>query len=118
MTIHLATVLPAIPLGAYILFVRKGGPRHRLLGRVWLGLMLATAVSTLFIRDINDGRFSYIHLFTLLALVSVPRAFLAARRRDFATHRKSVLGFYVGALLIAGLFTFVPGRTMWLWAFG
>ena len=118
LAIHMATIIPAIPLGAYVLFVKKGGPRHRLLGRVWLGLMLTSALATVFIKNINQGHFSWIHLLTLLTLLMVPRAYLAARRRDFATHRKVVLGLYVSALLIAGLFTFLPGRTMWQWAFG
>jgi uncharacterized membrane protein len=118
LAIHMATIIPAIPLGAYVLFVKKGGPRHRLLGRIWLGLMLTSALATIFIKNLNQGHFSWIHLLTLLTLLMVPRAYLAARRRDFATHRKVVLGLYVSALLIAGLFTFLPGRTMWQWAFG
>jgi uncharacterized membrane protein len=115
---HVLTVLPAIPLGAYLLFVRKGGTRHRWLGRLWLTLMAATAASTLFIRDINHGRLSWIHLFTLLTIVSIPRALLAARRREFAKHRSIMLSFYIGALIIAGYFTFVPGRLMWKLVFG
>ena len=118
LALHMATIIPAIPLGAYVLFVKKGGPRHRLLGRIWLGLMLVSAIATIFIRNLNQGHFSWIHLLTLLSLAMVPRAYLAARRRDFTTHRKVVLWFYVSALLIAGLFTFLPGRTMWQWAFG
>lgn len=118
LTVHLATVIPAIPLGAYVLLARKGGTRHRWLGGLWLMLMLVTATTTIFIRNLNHGSFSLIHLLTLLTLVSVPRAWLAARRRDFAAHRGHVLVFYTGALLIAGFFTFLPGRTMWQWAFG
>jgi uncharacterized membrane protein len=116
--VHLFTVLPAIPLGAYLLFVRKGGPRHRWLGRLWLTLMGLTAVATLFIRDIKHGGFSLIHLFTLLTFIAIPRALWTARRRQFTQHRRTMLGFYVGALLIAGYFTFLPGRLMWEWAFG
>lgn len=115
--IHIATVLPAIPLGAYVLLSRKGGRRHRLLGRIWLVLMTVTATSTIFIRG-HDGNFSPIHFFTVLTFVAVPTAFLAARRGDIAAHRKHMIEFYIGALVIAGLTSFIPGRTMWHWAFG
>ena len=118
LSVHLITVIPAIPLGGYLFATRKGGPRHRLLGKIWLGLMLTTAISTIFIRNLANGGFSWIHLLTLLTLVSVPQALLSARRGDIAAHRKHMVTFYLGSLIIAGGFTFLPGRTMWQWAFG
>lgn len=117
LTVHLATVIPAMPLGAYVLFRRKGGANHRLLGRIWLALMFTTAVSTIFIREINEGDFSFIHIFTVLTFIAVPKAILTARQGRIAEHRQHLAGFYAGALLIAGLFSFLPGRTMWHWAF-
>lgn len=118
LTLHLVTAIPAIPLGGYLFATRKGGPRHRMLGKVWLALMLTTAVSTLFIRNLNQGGFSWLHLLTLLTLVAVPQALLSARRGDIAAHRRHMLTFYLGSMIIAGGFTFLPGRTMWQWAFG
>ncbi len=118
LSVHLVTVIPAIPLGGYLFATRKGGPRHRLLGKVWLAMMLTTAVSTIFIRNLNNGGFSWIHLLTLLAIIAVPQALISARRGDIAAHRKHMLTFYLGSLIIAGGFTFLPGRTMWQWAFG
>ena len=118
LTIHLATVIPAMPLGAYVLLQRKGGPHHRLLGRIWLGLMFTTAVSTIFIRHINDGNFSFIHIFTLMTFMAIPRAIMTARQGRIDEHRWQLVGFYVGALVIAGLLSFMPGRLMWHWAFG
>ena len=118
LSVHLVTVIPAIPLGGYLFATRKGGPRHRLLGKIWLALMLTTATSTIFIRNLDHGGFSWIHLLTLLTLVAVPQALLSARRGDIAAHRKHMLTFYLGSLIIAGGFTFLPGRTMWQWAFG
>jgi uncharacterized membrane protein len=46
LTLHLATVLPALPLGAVVLLRRKGDLTHRLLGRVWTMLMLVAAASS------------------------------------------------------------------------
>ena len=52
---HLITVIPAIPLGTYVILSRKGGARHKLLGKIWLSLMFVTAIATIFIRNVNDG---------------------------------------------------------------
>jgi len=43
---------------------------------------------------------------------------LAAHRHDVLHHRKRMIGLFVGGLVIAGLFTFVPGRIMHAVAFG
>lgn len=115
---HLITVIPAIPIGAYLLLTRKGGPRHRLLGKSWLGLMFVSATATLFIRNVNAGQLSWIHVFTLVTFVTIPRAYLSARRRQFDRHRNITVSFYAGALIAAGFTAFFPGRTMWQWAFG
>lgn len=118
LAVHLATVIPAMPLGAFVLLTRKGGPRHRLLGKVWLALMLVTAVATIFIRNFESGGFSWIHIFTVLTLIAVPQAYLTARQGKIAAHKKHMVQFYCGALVAAGVTAFLPGRTMWQWAFG
>lgn len=118
LTIHLVTVIPAIPLGAYVILSRKGGQRHKMLGKIWLSLMFVTALATIFIRNANDGQFSWIHLFTLLTLVAVPQAIITARQGKIEAHKKHLRNFFIGALIIAGLTAFAPGRTMWQWAFG
>lgn len=115
--IHIAAVVPAIPLGIYIFLSPKGGARHKRLGRIWLSLMVATALSSFFIRHLNDGDFSAIHLLSAATLFGAWRAIAAARRGDIAAHRHMLVAMFIGALLVAGLFTFVPGRLFWLWTF-
>jgi len=116
--IHLATVLPSLPLGLYLFLARKGGARHRMLGRVWMALMAITAVSALFIRHLNDGALSPVHIASLVTLISIPLASSAARQGRIAAHRARILGMFIGALLVSGLLSFLPGRIMWLWMFG
>ncbi len=118
LAIHLWSVIPALPLGAYVLLTKKGGKRHKLLGRIWLGLMLITAGATIWIRNLNDGQFSWIHLFTVLTFIAVPQAIVSARKGNIAAHKKHMRNFFLGALTIAGGFSFLPGRTMWQWTFG
>jgi len=115
--LHLATVMPCIPLGAWLFFAPKGTALHRTLGKIWCLLMLVTAISTLFIRDVNGGDFSFIHIFTAATLIGVPLAVIRARRGMIREHVRVLTGLYIGALLIAGGFAFFPGRDMWLMAF-
>lgn len=115
--LHLGTVIPAVPLGLFIFLSRKGGARHKRLGRIWLTLMGVTAVATLFVRNIEDGGFSWIHIFSVLTLIAVPKAIFSARAGRIAEHKRHLIGLFVGALLIAGGASFLPGRTMWQWTF-
>ena len=115
---HLITVIPAIPLGTYVILSRKGGARHKLLGKIWLSLMFVTAIATIFIRNVNDGQFSWIHAFTLLTFIAIPQAIVSARQGRIEAHKKHLRNFFIGALVVAGLTSFAPGRTMWQWAFG
>ncbi len=110
---HVATVLPAAVLGAFLLARPKGTPAHRLLGKVWLVLMVATSVSTFFIHGIDMVfGFSPIHLLSLYVIFGSFKAISAARRRDIRAHRAHVAGMYLGGIVAAGLFTLVPGRLM------
>lgn len=115
LSIHLATVIPAIPLGAFVLVKRKGSPRHRLLGKVWLVLMIVAATSALWIRHLNNGSLSPIHLLVPVVLFGSWRAVTTARRGDIRAHRRVLVLIFVGALLIPAVTAFVPGRLMWVW---
>ena len=119
---HLATVLPAFVIGTYILLLQKGTPKHKLLGKIYVVLMLVTAFITLFMPAMVGptvlNHFGFIHLLSLLVFVTVPRAIIAIRRGDVAAHKRHMLGMYVGALLIAGALAMMPGRLMHLWIFG
>lgn len=110
---HVATVVPAALIGAWLLARPKGTRLHRLLGRIWIGLMAATALSTFFIHEIRlVGDFSPIHLISVYVLSGCVLAVRSARRRDIAAHRGHVAGMYLGGIVVAGAFTFLPGRIM------
>ena len=111
--IHVAAVVPAAILGAYLLARPKGTPRHRLLGKIWMVLMVVTALSSFFIHQINLlYGFSPIHLLSIAVLAGSWRAILAARRHDIRAHRRIVSGMYFGGIVVAGLATLLPGRLM------
>ena len=88
--IHLCAALAALLLGLYQLKRKKGDPRHRLLGWIWVGLMAITAASSAFIP--HFGRLSFyglgpIHLFTVFVAIMLPRAVYFARRHQIETKR-------------------------------
>jgi len=111
--LHLATVVPAFAIGTWQIFLSiKGARLHRALGFAYLALMTITALTTLFIRSINPGQLSLIHLFIPVTLFGVVGALWNVRRKNIAGHRNAMIGLYVGGLLIAGSLTFLPGRLM------
>ncbi len=109
--IHVAAVLPAIPLGGYVLLARKGTPRHRMLGKVWLVLMLITATSAIFIQ--SNGSFSVLHLFVPLTFRAAWKTVATARRGDIAAHKRHLVFTYLTALMLPGIAAFaLPDRLM------
>jgi uncharacterized membrane protein len=64
------------------------------------------------------GPWSPIHILSIVTLITVPLAVVHARRHNVAHHRWSMICIFLGALVVAGIFTFVPGRIMYAVAFG
>lgn len=114
---HLATIATALLLTPVMLLRRRGDRLHRQLGYVWIAAMFGTAFVSLFIRDINRGGFSFIHILSVWTLIQVPMIFWAARTHQIAKHRSAVRAMVLGALLIAGFFTFPFDRLMGHWLF-
>lgn len=121
--LHVFTVVPAFFLGTWLIFFsRKGARNHRAVGYVYLTLMTVTAITALFIHqipaiDIVFG-FGPIHIFSVVTLFGVVGALRGAWAHDIKMHRSSMLGVYIGGILIAGTFAFLPGRIMHELIFG
>lgn len=108
--LHLGTVLPALPLGAYLLWRKKGGALHRRLGGVWFGMITTTAVASFWIRGAHGG-LSGIHLFSLATLIALPIAFWRIRAKDVRGHQIIMISLYIG-LVVAGGFSLAPDRVI------
>ena len=111
--IHIAGAVVALAIGIVLMIGVKGTDLHKTLGWGWVAAMILTAVSSLFIRQVNHGAFSFIHLLSGWTIIALPMAIYAIRRGKIAAHRRMMTGLFVGGLIIAGLLTFAPGRLMW-----
>jgi len=116
--LHALLALGALVLGAAQLALPKGRLPHRAMGYVWVGLMAAIALSSFGIRELHPGSFSFIHAISLVTLVVLPFAVLHARRHRVRRHAIAMVSLFVGALIIAGAFTLLPGRIMGRMVFG
>jgi len=117
--VHAFAAIAALVLGIVQLAAPKGTLPHRTLGWTWVALMATVAVSSFWINEIRlVGPWSPIHLLSILSLVMVPLGVWYARRHRVRGHRITMISIFAGALVIAGLFTFVPGRIMHAVAFG
>ena len=85
-------------------------------------LMFITAIITLFMPAHVGGRvlnhFGFIHLFSFLTLYSVPTAIIAIKKGHVRKHKIKMIMLYIGAIIIAGGFTFTPGRYLHSLFFG
>lgn len=104
---HLVTAIAALFIGAFVLATKKGGTTHKLLGKIWVVLMLSTALFSFGIR--SHGHFSPIHILSVITVLGITAAILAARHGRINAHRRGMTITYAG-LLIAGAFAMMPGR--------
>lgn len=111
--IHVAGAITAFAVGVIILLAPKGLRWHKTLGWTWVVAMVVTAISSFFITGLMGSSFSPIHALSAWTMIGLPFGIAAIRRRNIREHRQSMTGMFVGAILVAGLFSFLPGRLMW-----
>ena len=117
--VHAFAAMSAFALGVLQLLAPKGTIPHRILGWIWIAIMVAVSISAFFIHQIRFwGPWSPIHLLAIYTLVLLPLGVWRARRHHIQRHRWTMIGIFTGGLVIAGLFTFVPGHIIHAVAFG
>lgn len=115
--VHMTAALTAIAIGPVALWARKGATQrpklHRAFGYAWVTVMLATAVTAIFIRDYslpNVAGVTPIHIFIPMTFYFLFRAFQRLAHGNITGHRKAMQRLYIGACLVAGGFTLLPNR--------
>jgi len=111
--LHGFAAMTAFVLGVVQFAAPKGTLPHRTLGWIWVGLMAAVALSSFWIHQIRlVGPWSPIHLLSIFTLVMLPLGVWRAHNHQVQRHRRIMISLFFGALVIAGLFTLMPGRIM------
>ena len=123
--IHAFFALTAVPLGLYIFLTKKGTEKHILFGRIWISWLLTISLTAIFIQEITPGEYSLIHLLIPLTIGSLIYSIWSIRKYKKTTllkykraHMSSMTSVYVGALILAGAFTLMPGRLFYEILFG
>lgn len=117
--LHAFAAVAAFVLGLVQFAAPKGTLPHRTIGWIWVALMAVVAASSFWIHQIRlVGPFSPIHLLSIFTLAVLPLAVWRAHVHRVADHRRMMILLFAGALVVAGLFTLVPGRIMHRVIFG
>ena len=117
--LHAVAAMSAFVLGVVQLAAPKGTLPHRTIGWIWVCLIVSVAVSSFWIHQSRlIGPWSPIHGLSIFTLLIVPLGVWMAHRHRVADHRRIMIFTFSGALVIAGLFTLVPGRIMHTVVFG
>lgn len=113
--LHAVAAMVALVLGIVQLAAPKGTLPHRLICWVWVLLLLTISVSSFWIHG-HSWRlwrtWSPIHLLSIFTPIMLLTGVVLARRHKTVGHKITMVSIFVGALVIAGIFTFVPGRIM------
>jgi uncharacterized membrane protein len=115
---HVAAAVAALVIGLILMSGPKGRLMHRLLGWAWVAAMLTIAISSFLFPFVLKGHLDPLHALSAYVLIVAPMALAAARRHDIRSHRIAMTNLFTFGLVVAGAFTFVPGRLMWRIAFG
>ena len=111
--LHAIMAMIAIILGGIQLYMKKGGAIHKLLGRIWVGIMMFVAISSFFIHEIKLwGAYSPIHLLSLWTIFILGVGVYYARVGNIKRHKQVMIATYFFALILTGFFTLMPGRVM------
>lgn len=116
---HAVAAMGAFLLGLVQLAAPKGTLPHRQFGWLWVGLMVVVTLSSFGITGrAGAGNLSWIHILSAGTLMLLPLAVHRARRGAIKAHQGSMLGLFLGALVVTGAFTLMPGRLMHRVVFG
>jgi uncharacterized membrane protein len=126
LAVHITAALCAVLLGPFALWARLIGQQrpklHRAFGYAWVTMMLLTASSAIFIQPGTNlpqwMGYSPIHLLIVVTYGSLFGAFWFLAKGNIRGHKITMLSTYVGACVVTGVFTLLPGRWMHTWVFG
>ncbi len=112
--VHVIVAVLGFLVGTLIIVMRRGTMLHRWMGRGFAVAAMLTALTSFFINEIQQwGSWSWIHLLSILVVYSTITGVLAIRRGNMKGHMTAMISIYLGGFVVAGGFTFLPGRRMY-----
>jgi len=113
---HFVFAVSALLIGAVQLIGKKGTVQHKLLGRIWVVMMLIICFTSFWIKEVMpNGRFggySPIHLLSIFVIIQIFLGVYFAKVGNISKHKNCMTYTYIGGLIIVGGFTFSPGRLL------
>ena len=111
--LHALAALMAMLLGGVQLYLSKGTPPHKPIGRILVGLMAVVSLSSFFIYELKIwGNYSPIHLLSIWVLISLIGGIYFAKIGKIEWHKWTMTLIYFLALILTGIFTLLPERIM------
>ena len=110
---HALMALLAVVIGGVQLMTTKGTSQHKVLGYIWVSLMMYVSISSFFISEIQLwGAYSPIHLLSAWTVLTLCTVVYFARIGNMKAHQLNMQLLYGLALILTGLFTLLPNRVM------
>ena len=124
--VHAFGAVAAFVLGVIQFAAPKGTLPHKTTGVIWLLIIVAVTISSIFIRPALypglpiEKWFSPIHIFTLVTAFGVIGGvtYLVRGGPNLKKHKGPFTGIFIGGLVVAGALSFLPGRIMHQVVFG
>jgi uncharacterized membrane protein len=117
--VHACAAMIALFLGPFVILRNRRDRLHKAGGYIWVLVMACAAISSFWIMEFRViGPFSPIHGLSIYALWSLYRGVSYAIARNIEAHRQTFRGLYLQGLVLAGLFTLLPGRILNRMLFG
>ncbi|MDI9313482.1 MAG: DUF2306 domain-containing protein [Hydrotalea sp.] len=124
--VHLFLALLAIALGLSQFWLRKGTWRHKIVGYFFVVFVASLSIASFFIKSLFPALglgwlffgFSPLHLLSIYVLYSLGQAMWAIKHGDVKTHERAMKGIFFYGIIVAGIFTLMPGRLLFRVFFG
>jgi uncharacterized membrane protein len=117
--IHASAAMIALLIGPFVILRNRRDRLHKIGGYIWVVVMACAAISSFWILEFRlIGPFSPIHGLTIYVMWSLYRGVSYAIARNIEAHRQTFRALYLQWLVLAGLFTLLPGRIFNLMLFG
>ena len=109
--LHMIVAIGGVIVGGTAMLARKGTRRHKMFGRGFAVLALATALTSFFIHEIRTwGPWSPIHLLSIFTVVMIWRGVVLIRARRIAAHQFHMQFVFLSGFVVATAFTLLPER--------